>query len=378
MPQKTSCRLFSILSLAILVFAGTVANAEDPAPAEPASKSDATKYDLQYKLTTGTVLRYEIDHRAAIRSTIDETTQEAQTKTESVKSWKVTDVLPSGEIEFMNVVESVHMRNHLPDRAPSEYDSKTDKTPPPGYEDTARAIGVPLSVVRMTPRGKITSRNVKLQQPNADKDAQVVIRLPDGPVAVGATWDEPFDITVNIDDGGTKSIQTRRHYELLSVENGIAKIEVTYQVLSPIDSKVESQLVQKLMKGTARFDVGKGRIDSQLFEVDKRVLGFAGPTSSMHYVMRMEEKLSEDKLAASAPLRETSLLKKTTTLVSKDPAEKEIAASVTKETTPEPTPKIATKPEPPKSTTPKSTSPQRRQPSRSANRSSSGKPTQYR
>jgi hypothetical protein len=26
-------------------------------------------------------------------------------------------------------------------------------------------------------------------------------------------------------------------------------------------------------------------------EVDKRILGFAGPTSSMHYIMRMDEKL---------------------------------------------------------------------------------------
>ena len=26
-------------------------------------------------------------------------------------------------------------------------------------------------------------------------------------------------------------------------------------------------------------------------EIDKRILGFAGPTSSMHYIMRMEEKL---------------------------------------------------------------------------------------
>jgi hypothetical protein len=198
----------------------------------------------------------------------------------------------------MNVVERVHMLNRLPDRAPSEYDSQKDKTPPPGYEDTARAIGIPLSVVRMTPRGKVVSHHIKHRQPAADKDAQITIRLPDEPVAIGATWDEPFDVTVQVESGGTKSIQTRRHYELKSVASGIATIEVTYQVLSPIDSQIESQLVQRLMKGIVRFDVEKGRIDSQLFEVDKRVLGFAGPTSSMHYVMRMEEKLTEEKVAA--------------------------------------------------------------------------------
>src|SRR5262249_52739381 len=110
-----------------------------------------TKYDLKYKLAQGSVLRYDVEHHAAIRSTIDESTQEALTKTDSTKLWKVTDVLPNGDIEFMNVIERVHMVNQLPDRAATEYDSDKDKTPPPGYDDAARAVGVPLSVVRMSP-----------------------------------------------------------------------------------------------------------------------------------------------------------------------------------------------------------------------------------
>ncbi len=356
MPQQLD-RLAVFTAFAAILFATQVARADDAATAP----DDDTKFDLQFKLTTGAVLRYAVDHRAAIRSTIDETTQEAHTKTESVKAWKVTDILPNGEIEFMNVVERVHMFNRLPDRAPTEYDSEKDKTPPPGYEDTALAIGVPLSVVRMTPRGKVVSHDVKHHQPAADEDAQIVIRLPDEPVAIGATWDEPFDVTVQVESGGTKSIQTRRHYKLTDVANGIATIEVTYQVLSPIDAKIESQLVQRLMKGTVRFDVDNGRIDSQLFEVDKNVLGFAGPTSSMHYVMRMEEKLTESKSVASAPLKEMSLLKKPTPPTAED------------KTTPiaddaaQPNPEVARRPTPP-----------RRPPSRSANRTDYGKPTHYR
>jgi hypothetical protein len=264
------------------------------------------------------VLRYDIDHRAAIRSTIDDTTQEAQTKTESTKAWKVTDVLPNKDIEFMSVVERVHMLNHLPDRAPVEYDSQKDKVPPPGFEDTAKAIGVPLSVVRITPHGKVVSHTVKHKQNAADRDAQVVIRLPEKPVAIGETWDEPFDVTVQLEGNATKSIQTRRHYELKSVENGIATIDVAYQVLSPIDAKIESQLVQRLMKGAVRFDIVKGRIDSQVFEVDKRILGFAGPTSSMHYIMRMEEKLNTTKVAQRTTRKSTQTARRPTTSSSRN------------------------------------------------------------
>jgi hypothetical protein len=268
-------------------------NGGDDVAATANALTDGKKYDLKYKLSTGDVLRYTITHHAAIHSTIDDTTQAAETKTDSVKVWKVTDVLPNHQIEFMNVIEQVHMVNQLPDRAPTEYDSAKDKTPPPGYEDTAKAIGVPLSVVRMTPRGEVISHKVKYQQAPAEEDAQITVRLPDGPVAIGATWDEPFDINVQIQSGGTKSLQTRRHYKLADVSGGVASIEVSYQVLSPIDAEIESKLVQRLMKGAVHFDMAKGRVLSQEFEIDKRVLGFAGATSSMHYLMQMKEELAD-------------------------------------------------------------------------------------
>jgi hypothetical protein len=267
----------------------------------PTPSSDGKKYDLKYKLSTGDVLRYTVTHHAAIRSTIDQTTQAAETKTESVKVWKVTDVLPNHQIEFMNVVEQVHMVNQLPDRAPTEYDSAKDKTPPPGYEDAAKAVGIPLSVVRMSPRGEVISHNIKYHQGGAEEeDTQITVRLPDAPAAVGSTWDEPYDINVQLQTGTSKSLQTRRHYKLADVSNNVASIEVSYQVLSPIDAEIESKLVGRLMKGTVRFDIAKGRILSQEYEVDKRVLGFAGATSSMHYLMQMKEELADAPPKANA------------------------------------------------------------------------------
>jgi hypothetical protein len=268
------------------------------APEKPAAK----KYDLRYKLKRGDVLRYDVTHRASIRSTIEQETQAAQTRTDSVKAWKVTDVLKNGEIEFINVVERVHMVNQLPEKDPVEYDSDRDKTPPPGFEDAARSIGVPLSAVRISSRGKLVRRDVKVKGTNIEDDAPIALRLPEEPAAIGETWDEPFEVVVTLEGGGTKSIQTRRHHELLNVANGIATVKVTYQVLSPIDAPIECQLVQRLMEGEVKFDIKAGRVVGQSMEIDKRILGFAGPTSSMQYIMRMEEKLLKkgEKLAAKS------------------------------------------------------------------------------
>jgi hypothetical protein len=261
---------------------------EETAPGPP----DSTTYDLRYKFSLGDELRYEATHRASIRSTIDQTTQAAQTKTDSVKLWKITDVLPNGDIELMNVVERVRMVNQLPDRDPTEFDSARDATPPPGFEDAARAVGVPLSVLRITPRGRIVARDVKVRQQSVEQDAPVVLRLPNKPVTIGETWDDPFDVKVTLENGGTKIVQTRRRHKLTAVSNGIATIQVTYQVLSPIDAIAECQLVQRLMEGEVKFEIESGRVVNQQMDIDKRILGFAGPTSSMHYVMRMEEKLA--------------------------------------------------------------------------------------
>ncbi|MEX0643274.1 MAG: hypothetical protein WD468_11265 [Pirellulales bacterium] len=308
MTQLFGCARNVCLLLTVLAISSTavraLAEGKERAQAsvtvpDPPSPDDDTKYDLRYKLAIGDVLRYEVTHLASIQSTIEQSTQAAQTKTDSVKNWKVTDVLPSGEIEFMNVVERVSMVNQLPDHDPVEYDSDRDKTPPPGFEDAAKAVGVPLSVIRITPQGKITRRDIRLRQLQVDEDAPIVVRLPDQPVAIGATWDEPFDIKVDLQGGATRSIQTRRHHKLTGVTDNIATIEVTYQVLSPIDPPQEAQLVQRMIGGEVQFNIVTGRVIGQRMDIDKRILGFAGPTSSMQYIMRMEEKLLDptDKIA---------------------------------------------------------------------------------
>ena len=179
MPQPiSSSRLFPYLSLVTV----RTPLRRSPPPTNPTAAD--TKYDLQFKLTTGTVLRYAIDHRAAIRSTIDDTTQEAQTKTESVKAWKVTDVLPSGEIEFMNVVEQ---RPH--DQSPAR--PRTGRIRQRKRQNAAarlrrhgRAIGVPLSVdSHDAARQNHEPQRKASASRNADEDEQLVIRLPDEPVA---------------------------------------------------------------------------------------------------------------------------------------------------------------------------------------------------
>jgi hypothetical protein len=112
------------------------------------------------------------------------------------------------------------------------------------------------------------------------------VPLPREAVAVGESWNVPNQITIE-----SKLIDTRQHYTLKKVSNGIATIDVATQVLTPVNNpKIESKLVQLLTEGTIRFDIDAGRVLSQQLDLDKRVLGFNGDNSSLHYLSRVTEE----------------------------------------------------------------------------------------
>ena len=267
--------------------------------AKKQSAKQGKKYLLQYKFNMGEILRYQVDHSTNIRSTIESTTQQAESKSASVKAWKVTDVLPNGEMEFIHVVEKVKMSNSVPNRGTTEFDSESDQQPPAGFEQAARAVGVPLSLIRISSSGKIIEREEKHPQPPAREDMPITLLLPEKPIAVGGKWNHTYNVTAQRKSGGELKVRTRRVCTLKQVKSGIATIAVEYQILTPVNPFTESQLVERLTKGTVRFDITKGRVDSQKLNVDRRILGFAGGTSSMHFRSRLEERLlkSENKLA---------------------------------------------------------------------------------
>ncbi|MBN1852233.1 MAG: hypothetical protein JW829_05890 [Pirellulales bacterium] len=263
------------------------------ARAEPADQpvEENGQYLLRYRFEMGEVVRYAVEHAADIRMTMKGTSQSTKAHSESTKAWKVLDVLPTGEIEFSHVVENIHMRNESPDRAAMEYDSRKGEVVPPGYEQVAAAVGVTLTVVRIKPNGKIISYEQKHPQIGNLEDAPMVTLLPEESVPVGAEWNEAYHVNVDVGENQKKRIETRRHFKLADVKNGIATIEVNYQVLSPIDATIEAQLVGRLTTGKIRFDLARGRISSQQLDVDKHIIGFAGPSSSMHYLSRFTERL---------------------------------------------------------------------------------------
>jgi hypothetical protein len=293
-------RLAIALSLAVAIFSQSLCAAE--------TSSDA-KHLLRYKFALGDMLRYRVAHATNLRTTVDGTTQQVKTDSDSVKVWKVTDVLPNGEIEFIHLVESVKMTNEAPGQPPRTFDSTSPNPPAPGFEAAARNVGVPLLLMRITPQGKVVSREEKVPQAvKPTDDMPITLEMPEQPVGEGERWSHVYDIMVKKASGVDVQIRTRRACRLKQVRSGVAIIEVEYQILTPVDPYIRAQIVERLTKGVVRFDIERGRIVQQQHDVDRREVGFAGKqqASSMSFVARTQERLLPPAPTKTAQVQQAS------------------------------------------------------------------------
>ena len=260
-------------------------------------------YKLRYKFNAGEILRWEVEHRVRVRTTISGSTQTAETLSDSTKQWKVGSVDAKGNATLVHSVEHVAMWQKSDGRQETRYDSKTDTVPPPIYENVAKSVGVPLVELTLDTLGMVVKREERFPQ-TTPLPEHVTMPLPENAIAVGEEWTIPSDISINLPAQQiNKKIKARQLYRLDSVDDDLATIRMETQILTPVnDPVIESQLVQAKTNGTVRFDIAAGRILSQQSDIDEQVAGFQGLGSNMHYVMRFTEKLlPEESRTALGP-----------------------------------------------------------------------------
>jgi hypothetical protein len=281
------------------------AQASDESASGESARSSGDKHLLRYRFRPDEVVRSKVIQQTKIETTIGGTTQTAEMASISIKAWRVTDVGTNGHITFDTMIEAVDMRQQMSGRQEVRYNSQSDEKPPPGYESAAASVGKLLTTITIDPTGKLIRREKKHQIGVDNLNAQVVIPLPEEPVGVGEPWSVPSDVNVSLDGGQNKTLSVKNRYELEKVENGIATITVQ-TILPPInDPKIRAQLIQRMTKGTIRFDIKAGRVLSQQTDLDEQVIGFSGGGSNLQYVGRFSEELIADdaKAAAKEPTR---------------------------------------------------------------------------
>jgi hypothetical protein len=282
------------LLYALVCLPVAVARAEGPQSPQSESKSphvESEKYLLRYKFQPGDALRWTVVHRCRIRTTVSASTQTAETTTTSVKVWRVHEVNPDGSVVFDHLVESVDMRHRLSGCDEVRYNSRTDPCAPHGFEDVARAIGVPLAVVTIDAQGKLMRRKQNFVKAAVAGQGEITTELPAQAMAVGSRWSSQSHLDVPLSDGSVRRLRAMQSYQLQSVKTGVATISVSTQIMTPIqDPAIEAQVLQYETSGSLRFDIQRGQILGRQIDVDKSVVGFRGEASSIRYIGRSTEE----------------------------------------------------------------------------------------
>lgn len=260
--------------------------------ADPAEKT----YLLRYHFKLGETVCWDVTHEGRTQATVAGETRITETVSKSVKIWKVTKVNDDGSTVFENQTVDVDMWQKMNGCEEVRYNSNKDKTPPHGYDKTAKRIGKPLARITLDQRGDVKKRVELVEKVGQDTEGQITIPLPEKAIPVGHTWRVPHDVFVPLEGGRTKKVVMQQSFTLKSMKNGVATIAVATQILTPIrDPAIEAKLIDRYRRGTVRFDVTVGRILSQQMDLDKKVIGFRGPDSRVHSKTRFTERLRTSK-----------------------------------------------------------------------------------
>lgn len=278
----------SICLAALLIYAGSIS-------AEDTTSPSKNVQILRYKFRQGETISVRVSHRALTETTINGTTQHVETATDSTKSWKITHVDKDGNATLEHLIDHVKMMSRTSEMETVRWDSDGSKAPPDGYGGVQLSLGKPLSELTIDSCGRVINRKDFFPSPPSNTGDLMVVPLPDEPVAVGTTWTVPDTIVVDIPGSTGKSVRTRLRYQVTKLKKDRATIKVDTTVLTPVhDPQTESRLLERIWSGEIIFSIDHGRIISRSVNVDRRVIGFHGPASSIRYKASREEELAPD------------------------------------------------------------------------------------
>jgi len=186
------------------------------------------------------------------------------------------------------------------------YDSTKPEEPLKEFEKVASTVNRPQARFQLSASGRLLKVTLLMNDvpkffadaaAKADPSINLLVAFPEQPVKVGDKWTEKFETPVTVGNALNRPITLIRSYELASVVDQLATIQVRTALLTPTnDPEILRQIIQQTPAGTIEFDLRQGRIINRSFKIAEKVFNAFGNQSLLQANGTMTERLVDPNL----------------------------------------------------------------------------------
>jgi len=275
---------------------------------ETPSTDDATTWTLAFKFKADQTVHYQDTFQSTIRLQKGEKKVRILNNRESQKHYRVLSVDMKGQGLLETVIDHVKIHAQQGEEPAIRIDSNNSLDEcPTDFRPLLATVGRPIARSRCATSGQlvrvlsISKAWLEAHPGNSNQSLAKTLQkqgflvpLPDKPVAVGASWDEPLEATTADEVGKRHKISLKKIYSLEKVENGRATITWKTVRLTPITNpRLLAQLIQLISTGEVVLDIERGVVVSKTSQIDQTLVGPFGPDTLMTAQTKHELVLSE-------------------------------------------------------------------------------------
>jgi hypothetical protein len=249
----------------------------------------------QFKWTAGQTLVYKVSQTTTATEKVGDKTSETVTKLELVKKWNVGTVDAAGVATLTMSLDKLRMETKTPAGETMLFDSESkDKSTPAMVEAMAKYVGVPLTVVRLDPRGQLVEVKDSKFGPASRlaADLPFKIALPAIPLVVEGAWDRQYQIKLEAAMGAGETFAATQMLACKSINGSQATIGVTTSIAGLPDAPADQiQLCPLQPCGEVVFDMTAGRLKTVRYKWSKELAGHQGEGSKYVFASTYVEEL---------------------------------------------------------------------------------------
>ncbi len=299
--------VLSTRTLATLLLLGWMIAAAETAEKTGEAKQPNT-WSLAFKFTANQTVHYHDQLHSTIHLQKGDKTVRILNNRESRNHYRVLSVDEQGRGLIETVTDHVKIHAKNGDEPAIRIDSSNSlDTCPANFRPLLASVGRPIARSRCATSGELVrvisvSKSWLNAHPGNSNQSLAkslqkqgfLVPLPDKPVAIGDTWDEPLEANAADDVGKRYKISLKKIYSLKQVKNGLATIGWKTVRLTPItDPRLLAQLVQLLSTGEVVLDLKQGVVLSKTSHIDQTLVGPFGADTLMTALTKHELVLRE-------------------------------------------------------------------------------------